>query len=453
MKKKKLRTRKQWLVTRIIKGNMMKFFSIAIVSFLTCTNLLSQTITLKDAIDIGLKNSLDIQVLRNNQQIADINNYVGIAGGLPVVTGSLTDNEQVNNINQKLNSGEVIKRNGASGNTLTSSLNASILLYNGSRVVTTKKRLEELELQSEQYTNSLIQNTVASIMTAYYDVVRQQSYLKTIAGSIEASEKRLEIVKAQQNVGLANNADLFQSQLDLNTLLQSKQSQQLVIDQSKTQLLLLLNLRPDSIIAVNDTILMGTPVVLGDILTQLPNNADIIAADEQVKISEFLIRETAAQRYPTVRANAAYNYNRNQSAGGQLLLNQSNGPTGGISIGIPIYNGSIYKRQQRVAEINSKNAELEKDILIRNYSASAVKTYQAYLNNQQQLETQKQNVELAQKLLDLVLQRYQLRQATILEVRQAQQSFEATSYTFTNLSFAAKSAEIELNRMVNQIKF
>jgi len=313
--------------------------------------------------------------------------------------------------------------------------------------------LEELELQSEQYTNSLIQNTVASIMTAYYDVVRQQSYLKTIQGSIEASQKRLEIVKAQQNVGMANNADLFQSQLDLNTLLQSQQSQQLIIDQSKTQLLLLLSLKPDSLIAVNDTIVMSTPIVLGEVLNQLPNNADIIAADEQVNINEYLIRETAAQRYPTVRLNAAYNYNRNQSAGGQLLLNQSNGPAGGISIGIPIYNGSIYKRQQRVAEINSKNAGLQKDILIRNYSASAVKTFQAYINNQQQLETQKQNVELAQKLLDLVLQRYQLRQATILEVRQAQQSFEATSYTFTNLSFAAKSAEIELNRIVNQIKF
>src|SRR5262249_82188 len=156
---------------------------------------------------------------------------------------------------------EVIKRNGATGNTLTSSLNASILLFNGSRVVTTKKRLEELQLQSEQYTNSLIQNTVAAIMTAYYDVVRQQSYMKTIDGSIAASQKRLEIVKAQQNVGLANNADLFQSQLDLNTLLQSKQSQQLIIDQSKTQLLLLLNLKPDSLIAVSDTIVMSTPIV------------------------------------------------------------------------------------------------------------------------------------------------------------------------------------------------
>ena len=424
------------------------------IGFITlCCSAYAQTVTLNEAIDIALKNSLDIQVLRNNQQITDINNNIGVAGGLPVVTGSVADNEQVNNINQKLNTGVQIKRNGASGNTLTAGLNASMLLYNGSRVVTTKKRLEQLEAQSEQYVNSLIQNTVASVMTAYYDVVRQQNYMKAIDGSIDASQKRLDIVKIQQGVGLANNADLFQSQLDLNTLVQSKQSQQLIIDQSKTELLLLLNLRPDSLINVADTIVMDKEIVLGDVLGQLPNNADIIAADDQVKINSLIIRETAAQRYPTVRANAAYNYNRNQSDAGQLLLNQSNGPTGGISIGIPIYNGSIYKRQQRVAEINAKTAELQKDILIRNYSADAVKTYQAYLNNLQQIETQKQNVVLAQKLLDLVLQKFQLRQATIVDVRQAQQSFEAASYTFTNLSFAAKSAEIELNRLVNKIKF
>jgi outer membrane protein len=413
----------------------------------------AQTIALNDAVDIALKNSLDIQVLRNNRQIADINNNIGVAGGLPVVTASITDNEQVNNINQKLNTGVEIKRNGASGNTLSSSLNASMLLYNGSRVTATKRRLEQLETQSEQYINSLIQNTVAAVMTAYYDVVRQQNYMKAIDGSINASQKRLEIVKIQQGVGLANNADLFQSQLDLNTLVQSKQSQQLIIDQSKTELLLLLNLRPDSLIAVSDTIVMDKTIVLGDVLSQLPANADIIAADDQVRINSLIIRETAALRYPTVRANAAYNYNRTQSDAGQLLLNQSNGPTGGISIGIPIYNGTIYRRQQRVAKINAKTAELQKDILIRNYSANAVKTYQAYLNNLQQIETQRQNVELAQKLLDLVLQKFQLRQATIVDVRQAQQSFEAASYTFTNLSFAAKSAEIELNRLVNKIKF
>ena len=179
----------------------------------------------------------------------------------------------------------------------------------------------------------------------------------------------------------------------------------------------------------------------------------IIAADEQVKINELITKQIAALRYPSLHANTSYSYSRSQISASQILLNQNNGLYGGVSLGIPIYNGSVYRRQQKVADINTKNAVIQKEILERNYSASAVKTYQAYSSSLQQLETQQKNVELAGKLLDLVLLRFQLRQATILEVEQAQQTFENASYTLTNLSFAAKSSEIELKRLINQIKF
>ena len=99
------------------------------------------------------------------------------------------------------------------------------------------------------------------------------------------------------------------------------------------------------------------------------------------------------------------------------------------------------------------DAVLQKDILIRDYTAGAVRTFQSYTSTLQQLETQQKNVELAQKLLDLVLLRFELRQATIVEVRQAQQSFENAAFTMTNLSFASKSSEIELYRLINQIRF
>lgn len=412
----------------------------------------SQVLKLQDAINIALKNSLDIQLLKNNQEITDINNHIGVAGGLPVVTAGVSNTEQITNVQQELNTGTIIKRNAAVGNNLSSNVTAGMLLYNGSRVVATKKRLEQLELQSEKYINSQVQNVMASVMTGYYDVIRQQAYIKTLDQSIDVAQKRLEIVKAQQSVGMANNADLFQTQLDLNALLQSKQSQLLVIDQAKTNLLQLLNLKPDSTITVQDTIIIDRSIVLGDILNGIDNNADIQAAEDQVRINELIVKETGAQRYPSLRASAAYNFGRNKVSAGNVVFNQSYGPSAGLTLAIPIYNGSIFKRQQRVAEINVRNAGLQKDILIRDYTAGAVRTYQSYTAMLQQLETQKQNVELAQKLLDLVLLRFQLRQATIIEVRQAQESFENASFTLTNLSFTGKSAEIELLRVINQLK-
>lgn len=413
----------------------------------------TQRLTLEEAINIALKNSLDIELQRNNVQIADINNYIGVAGGLPTVTANGTFNKQLISTNQELNNGENIKVNSRSGSNLNSNITAGMLLFNGMRVVAAKNRLEQLEVQSEKLLNAQVQNTMAAVMTTYFDVVRQQAYIKTINQSIDVAQKRLDIVKAQQSVGMANNADLFQSQLDLNSLLQTRESQVLIVQQAKTDLLALLTLRPDSLINIEDTIIVDKTLTLGDLLANIGNNAEIMAAEDQVLISEFIVKEVRAQRYPTLRATAGYNFTRNQTGGGNVILDQRRGPVAGLTLGIPIYNGSIFRRQQRVAEINVKNAELQKEILIRDFTSGAVKSFQAYDASLRQIETQQKNVELAQQLLDLALLRYQYREATILEVREAQQSFEDASYMLTNLSFQGKSAEIEVRRVMNKIVF
>ena len=425
-----------------------KFFA-ALLSIIAFGSKAQNVLTLPDAVNMALKNSLDLQLAKNNVEIAGINHHIGVAGGLPLVTGSLVDNEQVTTVNQKQNSGNDINRTGAAANNLSANITGSILLYNGGRVVATKKRLAELQLQSQQQLNAQIQNIIASVMTGYYDIVRQQDYIKTIDQSIEASQEQLNIVKIRQQAGLANNADLFQAQIDLNTLQQSKLAQQLVADQAKAELLRLLTLKADSNITVKDTILVDKSIVLETILSGLEKNAEIQAALHQVRINEQLLKETRAQRFPSIRATTGYIFSRNQAAAGQLLLNQTYGPTVGVSIGIPIYNGSIYRRQEQVAAIDIRNAQIQKEVLVRDYSAQAVKQFQAYANTINQLDTAVQNYKLSEKLLNLVLLKFQYKQATIVEVKNAQQSFQESGFRLVNLNYAAKAAEIELKRLAN----
>lgn len=410
------------------------------------------TLRLPDAVNIALKNSLDIQLATNAVEANTILNNTGVAGGLPLVTASLNNNEQVSSINQKLNTGVSITRDAAAVNNLNSNVAISMLLYNGNRVVATKGRLAQLQKQSQELLNSQVQDIIGSVMTGYYDIVRQQSYLKTIERSIEASRQQLEIVQTRQVAGMANNADLFQAQIDLNALLQAQLSQQLIIDQAKTELLRLLTLRPDSVIAIRDTILVDKTISLDQVLNNLHQNPDIIASEDQVRINELIVKETASLRYPSVRATTGYNFNRNQAAAGQLLLNQNYGPSVGLAIGIPIYNGSIFKRQQKVAGINVRNAELSRRVLMRDYSSQVVKSYQSYASTLKQLETEQQNYILSSQLLELILKRFQFKQATIVEVKNAQQSFEQSGFRLVNLNFAAKSAEIELKRLGNQLR-
>ena len=419
---------------------------------LVCTDALSQNmLRLPDAVNLALKNSLEVQLSKNFVETNTVLNNYGVAGGLPIVTTSIADNEQISSINQKFNTGANILRDAAAANNFSLGVTGSILLYNGNRVVATKSRLATLVNQSEQLLNSQIQNVMAGVMVGYYDVVRQQSYLKTIEKSIDASNQQLEIIKTRQSVGLANNADLFQAQIDLNALLQARQSQQLTIDQTKTELLRQLSLNPDSVIIIQDTILVDKNILMADILNNLNKNADIAAAQDKIKINELLVKETAALRYPSIRTSTGYNFTRNQAAAGQILLNQNYGPFLSLNVSIPIYNGSVNKRQQKVAEINVSNAELDKQVLIRDYHAQVVKVYQSYAITMQHLKTEQENYNLSNQLLELVLQRFKFRQATIVDVKNAQQSFEASGYRLVNLNFAAKSAEIELKRLANKL--
>jgi len=294
---------------------------------------------------------------------------------------------------------------------------------------------------------------VVNVLLKYYDIVRQQSYAKALQTSIEASKQKLDIVKKQQDVGLANNADLFQAQVDLTTQTQLLQAQQLVVDQGKTDLLYLLTLNPDSAITVQDTIIVEKGLQLDTVLNNIATHPDIAVLQDQIAINQYLVKEVTAQRYPTVNLNTGYNLSRSQSAAGFTLLNQQRGPYAGIAISVPIYNGGVYKRQQQVAGINVATASLQKDTLVNAYTANAVKSWQAYQSNLQQLATAQENYALSLKLLQLVLQKFQLRQATIVDVKNAQQSFENAANLMVNISYAGKAAEIQLKRYANMIPF
>ena len=411
-------------------------------------------LTLHDAVATALKNNMGIQIASNNINIADINNSYGVAGGLPIVTATGSDVEQVSSLKQEYaNAANNKTSNNAASNNLSAGVTASVLVYNGGRVNTAKQRLGITALQSRQQLSSRALLLVYNVMLRYYDVVRQQNYAKTLQQSIEVSKQKLTVVQTQQNVGMANNADLFQAQVDLNTQIQNLQAQQLVIDQDKTDLLTLLTLNPDSSIIVSDTILVDKSITLPSVIDAVRNNPDIVSAGEQVTINQFIAKETAALRYPSLSVNGGYNFSHTKNAAGFSLLNQSYGPFAGVGVSIPLFNGNIYKKQQEVAEINIKNAGLVKDTLLQNYTANAVKSWQAYNNNLQQLETAKANYELSQKLLNLALQRFQLRQATIVDIKNAQQSFENAGYLLINTSFAAKVAELQLRRYANQMVY
>ncbi|HLN72057.1 MAG: TolC family protein [Methylococcaceae bacterium] len=397
-------------------------------------------ITLKSAIDTTLSNSFNVKLAENNFEISKINNTPGVAGMLPTINASVNNNK---NLDVFLSS--------ANGNTLSSNVTAGIVLFNGFRIWATRERLDLLQSRGELQLNSQIQNSLATVMTAYYDVVRQQEYLTIIQTSLDVSRQKLEIVTARRNVGMANDADYFQALIDVNSSEQSLKAQQLQVDQAKTDLLQIMSGTNYYPFVIQDTIEVDRTVDLNSVTGFLKQNPQYLSAEQQVKINQQIVKEVAALRYPSLRLSTGYNYNRSQGSTFQLTTNENYGPFVGLNLQVPIYNGNASRAQKKAAIINVNNAELQKNDLLNTMTSDAVRLYQSYSTSLAQLDSQLKAIETSGKLVDLVLKRFQVSEATILEVKAAQASYEGTAYQLVNLNYAAKVAEIELKRLMFQL--
>lgn len=411
----------------------------------------AQVLTLEDAVNIALRNSLDIQIARNNEAASKINNEGGLALALPQVTASLADNQSLTNLSQKLNNGTNIKRPNNANNVVNAGVAANMLIFNGFRVQATRSRLIAIERQNANVVKAQMQNLVANVVIKYYDIVRQQGYIKTIEQSIVVTQKQKELIEVRKSVGLANNADLYQAQLDLNASLQEMQSQALTLMQAKTDLMNLLTQKPDSTFTIQDTIVVDGSLSIDSVKAAIQRNPELLSAEEQIRINSFIVKEVGAQRYPSVSVTGGYNYARSQSSAGNFLLNQNFGPFIGLNVAVPVFNGGLLKRQQQVATIDIKNAETTRTILKNNLLTNAIKAWQAYQNNLQRIQVEQENNKIADSLLQLTLIRYQYSMATIVEVKEAQRSFVEAGYRLVNLTYAAKVAEVELKRMAGML--
>ena len=434
-----------------LNDKIMKLFCSLLILILPLAGVAQPLITLKSAIDTTLKNNFDIQIAANNVEITKINNTAGMAGGLPAVNASVVDNESAVNVYQKLNTGVEITKSNATSNVLTSNITAGILLFNGSKVIATRQRLQNLQKQSELQLNLQIQNSMALVMAKYYDIVRQLEYLKIIQTLMDVSEKKLEIVTERKKVGMANDADYLQALIDLNTVSQSHKSQELVIAQTKTELLELMSVRDFYPFQVKDSILVDKSIELSTIINYLQQNPQYLSSEQQVRINEQVVKEISTLRYPSLRMNTGLNFNRSQNGAGLTLINQNFGPYAGVTLQVPIYNGNIYKVQKETAIYNVDNAKLQLKSLLNALTAGAVKTFQDYATSLEQLNSQEKSLELSKKLIHVVLERFKVNQATILDVKAAQASYESTGYQLINLTYGAKISEIELKRLRFQL--
>lgn len=137
---------------------------------------------------------------------------------------------------------------------------------------------------------------------------------------------------------------------------------------------------------------------------------------------------------------------------GSSLRNRVFGPQIGGTLSIPLFNGGETKRKISVARKELESAEYD----LGNHKTTQVNTellntLTDFESQQQLLQIEKDNNQLAKENIEISIERLRLGQTTSLEVHQAQESYVQSSTRLINFEYNLKIAETRLKQLMSTL--
>jgi outer membrane protein TolC len=433
-----------------------KLFFLSIFVLTAVSSPAQKILTLDEAIANALQKNYDILLSRNDSAIAAIDYSYRNAAFLPRLNGNIGTSWNNNSQKQTLSDGTKRDKSGLKSNNITSQLALNWTLFDGLKMFITRDRLEQLVELGELEIKNQVVNTVATVINNYYNIVRQKQQLKAIEEQMSIDSERVRLAQYRLDVGVGIKPDLLQSKIDLNAQKAAQLQQQALIEQLKEQLNQAMALPQFTMFDVADTIMINTNISLGEVLSSAEkNNPSVLVAKKNIDIANLLLKERKADLFPTVSFNSAYNFNRttNQAVLNSFstLFNQVSGFNYGLTASIPILNNFNSRRQIRQAKWTIDYQQIVYENQRSVTTLNVINAFQNYEQQKKALALEEENILLARENLDIVFQTYKLGAATLLQLKEAQNSLADADNRLIEARYNAKVSETELRRLSGQI--
>ena len=427
-------------------------FAVIFSHILISANAQDQEVTLEEVVALALEKNYDIRVFKNLAYSAATDDKFAPGAFLPVVNANGLRTWNRSNSKQTLANDSVVVRDGIRTNNLIGNVQLSWLLFDGGRMFATRERIAQIEAQGELNVKDQMVNTIAQVVTGYYDIVRQKQQLNAIREQMGVSEERVRLADRRLAVGTAAKPELLQAKVDLNSQRTAVLVQETLITQLKDQLNGLVGMQLPTVYDVSDSIIIDLNIREEIIATDIDNtNFGLLSAKRDRDIAALQLKERKGEKYPFLNFNSSYNYTRNESNlttnPFSPLTNQNRGLNYGFSVTFPIINGFLNRRNIQQARITVdrtmllyEQQKLTVDVAVKN-------AYVGYENAKAVLLIEEENILLAKENLYITLETFKRGATTFIELRTAQQSLADAYNRLINARYLAKVAEIELLRL------
>ncbi len=414
----------------------------------------SDALDLEKAIAIALKQNNNVQIARNNTEIARQQNTLGNAGYLPTISATGNTNFGINNSTFQIVGQPETKINGAQSLTYSSGLSLNYTIFGGLGAFYSRKNLNLSEQNASIQERLNIEGIILRTIQSYCQVLQMQNNYDLSVSSMEISKQRIERAQTRFKLAGATKLELLNAEVDYNTDSTNLIRSETALANAKLQLVQLLNMNQVELKNVEILPLKKSEEIMNEASLKemaLKNNSSVLNAYYNSDISEAQMKLTRAPMLPRLSLQSSYNFNRTENDGSFIPINQSVGFSGSIQLSIPIFDGHKKSIQYQNAEVRVRNAELnwkesvstmERDISLAFSNHDQAKRIASL--DEKTVETATLNFNRTKELFDNG-------QVSGLQFREAQLNLVRVQAQAANNQINVKLTEVELMRLSGQL--
>jgi outer membrane protein TolC len=298
-----------------------------------------------------------------------------------------------------------------------------------------------------------MEQLIANVCAAYYNVWIQSKLLEATENIVDISMQRFSIANSKYQIGGISGLEYRQSKIDLNADNSLLMTQQQALTNAYISLNKLMSKNLTKEDYVQDTLSLLPLFNYSDIVdSALLQNTSLLIYKKGIRLSELEVKNSLSQFFPVLDFSTGYQYSNAKTPASITLQNQSHGFFWGFTARIPIFSRMENLRNNKIAKYELQNAELQyKDVELNVLSALA-ELYNIYVNNHKLLDFEMENVEITSETLEIAIEKYRIGSLSGVEFREFQRSYIEAVKRLMNASYQAKVSEIGLQLLSGKLK-
>lgn len=284
-----------------------------------------------------------------------------------------------------------------------------------------------------------IQDIVYAVKEGYFNILKAKQVVKAQEETVRQAGEHLKQAQAFLKVGTRTRFDVTKAEVDLNVANLSRIKAESGVDVATAALRNRMGIDYNNTIDIEGIPVKRTTEIKLDqgIREAISNRPDLRSLDAGIRSGEAGLKSVKGDYYPSLSLAASYGYYDQHLAGQESALFQDNTErwSVGASVTLPLFEGYITNSKVSESLANIESLKAQKEVSVNNIVLEVSQAYLSFRDAETRIGVADGNLRTAKEGLELSEGRYRAGVGNIIEVVDAQTSYNNAKIDLINAEF------------------